>query len=51
MFNTQFIQEYLVLQDGISSTHLLGCILVFFPFTYLNLALDREVEQSSNLAS
>ena len=28
MFNTQFIQEYLVLQGGILSAHLLACILV-----------------------
>ena len=28
MFNTQFIQEYLVLHGGILSAHLLGCILV-----------------------
>ena len=50
MFNTQFIQKYLVLQDGILSTHLLGYIIALaqalsergekgekggvFPFTY-----------------
>ena len=54
MFNMQFIQEYLVLQGGILSASLQGCMLVLaqvlsegrergssVPFTYVGLALVR----------
>ena len=48
MFNTQFIQYYLVLQGGVLSAHLLGCILVLAQMLSKRDAFGAEEEVLSH---